>query len=126
MKKLTTFIVVLLTLSLTGCGSSNSNKVALAAMQEQLTSMQDMREHIITFTLPYYGDEPVTCNVAFSGITVNAIYRIDSGNWTAVEELPFDNVDMRASLSIEGTDVNVFMVQTVTGSHYYFGIRSHH
>lgn len=93
------------------------------------TCSEDMREHIAYLTLPYYGEPIVrTCDVVLSGITVNAIYRMDSGNWTAIEGLQFNNVDNTylSSLYIEGTDVNVFMVQTVNGTHYYFGIRSQH
>ncbi len=91
------------------------------------TSNEDNREHIRYSILPYYGEPIVrSCDVVLSGITVNAIYRMDAGTWTAIEGVQFDNVDNTylASLYIEGTDVNVFMVQTVNGSHYYFGIRS--
>lgn len=212
MKKLTTFIVVLLTLSLTGCGSSsNTAEVALEKANKAVqrvdeleaeldelssyivstdvaapepedvsseevpsessnedvveqktvlhaystdlcipqiplenekikasivfsgqsfdlsTCTEDQREHVSSLTLPYYG-EPIVrdCDVILSGITVNAIYRMDSGNWTPIEELLFDPVDNTylASLYIEGTDTNVFMVQTVNSCHYYFGIRS--
>lgn len=91
------------------------------------TSSEDMREHVDSLTLPYYG-EPIVrnCDVVLSGVTVNAIYRIGSGNWTPIEGLQFDPVDNTylVPLYIEGTDTNVFMVQTVNGSHYYFGIRS--
>ncbi len=90
-------------------------------------SSEDNREHLSYATLPYYG-EPIirSCDVVLSGITVNAIYRMDAGTWTAIEGLQFDNVDNTyiASLYIRGTDVNVFMVQTINGSHYYLGIRS--
>lgn len=94
---------------------------------ELSASSEEKREHLDVTTLPYYG-EPIVrnCDVVLSGVTVNAIYRMDSGKWTPIEGLQFDNVDNTylASLYIEGTDTNVFMVQTVNGSHYYFGIRS--
>lgn len=94
---------------------------------ELSASSEEKREHLDVTTLPYYGGDVVrTCDFTTSGVTVNAIYRMDSGNWTPIEGLQFDPVDNTylASLYIEGTDTNVFMVQTVNGSHYYFGIRS--
>lgn len=94
---------------------------------EVSTSTEENREHINVLTLPYYGGDVVrTCDLVASGATVNAIYRMDNGNWTPIQDLKYDGVDNTylASMSIEGTDTNVFMIQTVNGSHSYFGIRS--
>jgi hypothetical protein len=79
---------------------------------------------IHSIDLPYYGKEVRDVDLVLSGITVNAIYSV-SDTFNPIEKIEYSSVDNEylASLHITGSDANIFLVQTVNGSHYYIGIK---
>jgi hypothetical protein len=75
--------------------------------------------------LPYYGKEVRDVDLVLSGITVNAIYSVENGTFNQIEKIKYASVDNTylTRLTITGSDANIFMIQTVNGSHYYIGIK---
>lgn len=75
--------------------------------------------------LPFYGEEIRNVSLVISGVTVNAIYKVENNTWKQVENITFDTVDNTylSSIYIDGSETNTFMIQTVNGNHYYVAIK---
>jgi hypothetical protein len=74
--------------------------------------------------LPYYGEEVRDVELVIFGVTVNAIYSV-SDSFEQIEKIEYSTKDNTylSNIYITGDDVNIFMIQTVNGSHYYIGIK---
>lgn len=90
------------------------------------TYSEDDRESIKEITFPYYGSSERNGQVVVSGVTINGVYKLAEGSWDAVAGVKFDYVDNTYAFPVraEGSYTNIYMVQTVNGTHYYFGVNT--
>lgn len=88
------------------------------------TYSEENRESIRDLTLPFYGTSNRYATATFSGITINGVYKLGEGTWESVAGVKYDHVDNTYTFPVhaEGSYTNIYMVQTVNGSHYYVGI----
>lgn len=87
------------------------------------TYSEENRESLRDVTFPYYGTVERNGAVVISGVTVNGVYKLAEGSWEPVSGVKFDYVDNTYTFPIraEGSYINVYMVQTVNGTHFYMG-----
>lgn len=85
---------------------------------------EENRESIKDLQFPYYGTSNRDATVIFSGITINGVYKVKDGSFEAISGVKYDYVDNTYIFPIhaDGKEVNIYMVQTVNGSHFYFGV----
>lgn len=88
-------------------------------------SSESKLEYYSALDLPYYGSEVRYVSLIISGVTVNGIYKVDTDTLKQIEVISYDNVDNTylTYLYIDGNNPNLFMIQTVNGSHYYVAIK---
>ena len=85
---------------------------------------EEKRESIKDLQFPYYGTSNRDATVIFSGITINGVYKVKDGSFEAISGVKYDYVDNTYIFPIhaDGKEVNIYMVQTINGSHFYFGV----
>lgn len=88
-------------------------------------SSESKLEYYSALDLPFYGSEVRYVSLIISGVTVNSIYKVDTDTLKQIEVISYDNVDNTylTYLYIDGNNPNLFMIQTVNGSHYYVAIK---